>query len=691
MSSSEIPPSILAELEPSVNNLIKKYLGFAEPTVLSSTLHSLQAGSSSDQLTSRLSTIVDRQRATKLSSKINDLVEDYYMTRGMSRPGESSRKRSHVTQPDEEHPDIKRAKSNGSESAARPSQDASALANAAPGTGAPMTADQIRAMMSNARKEIQARKNALSNLKGNKVEPVTPAAQPTPASLPPPGIAIPGMAGIQAPSTGLPSSQEKSKSIADLQAQIAARLKNVGIPSLVGAGRPGGPVVPAGPIAGHQPRSLMLNDEGRTVDATGQEVTLDVAGPTLKANMRRKETAGTGKDGGKDHLEKSSGLQSQSNSSSNETTASKHFDPRVAAKSAARTKRTGFVFNEPGKYIKEGARMRMKAQLERLQADISTIARKTGIQSATQLAKLVPKGDEKGSRCPDVEWWDNLILNPGRPNGNYEDALEHIREEAITNLIEHPIQMKPMESTAAVEVQVFLTKKEMKKMRRQKRREAWKEKQDKIRLGLVQPDEAKVKMSNLMRVLGNEAIQDPTKVEAHVRAQMAKRKETHEKMNEERKLTPEQRKEKNIRKIKEDTSGGVDVAVYRVKSFQNQSKKFKVETNARQLWMTGTIVLYEDVNVVVVEGGPKQQKKYKQLMLKRIKWTEETFKDKEGAEVNNQCVLVWEGQVKERCFGEMKFKQCPSETYAREHFQKAGVEHYWDQSYSGAVLEASSF
>ena len=100
-------------------------------------------------------------------------------------------------------------------------------------------------------------------------------------------------------------------------------------------------------------------------------------------------------------------------------------------------------------------------------------------------------------RCPDVEWWDNLILNPGRPNGNYEDVLEHIREEAITNLIEHPIQMKPMESTAAVEVQVFLTKKEMKKMRRQKRREAWKEKQDKIRLGLVQPDEAKGKKLHL--------------------------------------------------------------------------------------------------------------------------------------------------------------------------------------------------
>ena len=44
---------------------------------------------------------------------------------------------------------------------------------------------------------------------------------------------------------------------------------------------------------------------------------------------------------------------------------------------------------------------------------------------------------------------------------------------------------------------------------------------------------------------------------------MAKRKATHEKMNADRKLTPDQRKDKNIRKIKEDTSGGVDVAVYR--------------------------------------------------------------------------------------------------------------------------------
>ena len=52
---------------------------------------------------------------------------------------------------------------------------------------------------------------------------------------------------------------------------------------------------------------------------------------------------------------------------------------------------------------------------------------------------------------------------------------------------------------------------------------------------------------------------------------------------------------------------------FRLKSLNNPAKKFKVETNAKQLFMTGCVVLYDDVNVIVVEGGPKQQKKYKQV------------------------------------------------------------------------------
>ena len=569
-----------------------------------------------------------------------------------------------------------------------------------------MTSDQIKSMMSNTLKQIQARKQALTALKSE--------STPDRVTLPSPNAPN---SGISLQSTQrdnlrtISAVGDKTKTIAALQADIAARLNKVGMPNAAMLGARRQITTTPNDQAQNEPRiadtrhGLILDSEGRTVDASGQELHLGKYQPTLKANLRAKKQAES-----EEHLAEegigvggsASSLLSQSTSQVDET--SEYFDSRVSLQVAAsRPKRKAFMFNAPGKYVKEGNQLRMKAQLEKLQASIITTARKTGIASATQLAKLVPKHDDVSSKIPDVEWWDVLIMAPG---SNYDDlnsadiGLSVIKNEAITNLIEHPIQMMPMVSTdpANTHVPVYLTKKELKKLRRQNRREAWKEKQDKIRLGLETQDEPKVKMSNLMRVLGTEAVQDPTKVEAAVREQMAKRKAQHEKMNAERKLTPEQRKEKVANKLQEDTSGGVHVSVYRIKNLANPARKFKVETNAKQLYMTGCVVLYEDVNVVVVEGGPKQQKKYKQLMLHRIKWEEDVIKEKDlqaglagNVEHNmiNNCALVWEGQVKERNFGELKFKQCPTESFAREFFRKADVEHYWDQAYSGAVLEAA--
>jgi U4/U6 small nuclear ribonucleoprotein PRP3 len=112
---------------------------------------------------------------------------------------------------------------------------------------------------------------------------------------------------------------------------------------------------------------------------------------------------------------------------------------------------------------------------------------------------------------------------------NYENldkyTTEDLREKLkINRLIEHPVQMKPSNHTdKKVIPAVMFTAKERKKLRRQKRAEQLKEEQEKIRLGLMPPPEPKVKISNLMRVLGSEAVQDPTKVEEFVRNQMAKR------------------------------------------------------------------------------------------------------------------------------------------------------------------------
>ena len=43
--------------------------------------------------------------------------------------------------------------------------------------------------------------------------------------------------------------------------------------------------------------------------------------------------------------------------------------------------------------------------------------------------------------------------------------------------------------------------------------------------------------------------------------------------------------------------------IYRVLNLSNPAKKFKVEMNANQLFMTGIVVLHKDCNVLVVEGG----------------------------------------------------------------------------------------
>ncbi|TKR77024.1 hypothetical protein L596_018074 [Steinernema carpocapsae] len=152
-------------------------------------------------------------------------------------------------------------------------------------------------------------------------------------------------------------------------------------------------------------------------------------------------------------------------------------------------------------------------------------------------------------------------------------------------------------------------------------------------------------MSNLMRVLGDDAIKDPTKMEEHVKKQIAERLRKHEQDNEDRKLTKEQRAAKKTKKISEDVSLGVHVAVYKVKSLQHPKKKFKVECNAKQLQMTGAIIYHKLFNVVAVEGGPKQQKFFKNLMMQRIKWGDEIIgqkndvEDKDVPGERNECHL----------------------------------------------------
>ncbi len=45
------------------------------------------------------------------------------------------------------------------------------------------------------------------------------------------------------------------------------------------------------------------------------------------------------------------------------------------------------------------------------------------------------------------------------------------------------------------------------------------------------------------------------------------------------------------------------MTVYRVRDVSNPANKFKVDMNAQQYHLTGCMLLYQDVNIVAVEGG----------------------------------------------------------------------------------------
>uniref|UniRef100_A0AC34F7S9 U4/U6 small nuclear ribonucleoprotein Prp3 n=1 Tax=Panagrolaimus sp. ES5 TaxID=591445 RepID=A0AC34F7S9_9BILA len=381
-------------------------------------------------------------------------------------------------------------------------------------------------------------------------------------------------------------------------------------------------------------------------------------------------------------------------------------DPRLSMKGPGRGRRSTFKFVKEGEYQKQAHIQRNTARLHLLQSEIETVAKQTGISTAVKLALVTPDVDQGTSTyLPSIEWWDEHVLKKKTYDAIPSIGLppEQRYTSSITRLIEHPIQLKaPDEPVVPTMLKVYLTKKERKKLRRQNRREILKEEAEKVRLGLKPPPEPKVKIGNLMKVLGTDAIQDPTKMEAHVREQMAARMKKHLKANADRKLTKEERSDKKKRKIAEDTTLNVNVSIYRIKSLAHPSKKFKAETNAKQLAMTGVMVIYKDINLIVVEGGPKQQKFYKNLMLNRIKWSEEIIgqekkkkvvddddedDDDENAAKNfNECQLVWEGIVRNRAFNDFRVHLLQSPKQVREFLEKHGVSHYWDHAYSTSVL-----
>lgn len=313
----------------------------------------------------------------------------------------------------------------------------------------------------------------------------------------------------------------------------------------------------------------------------------------------------------------------------------------------------------------------------------------------------------------------------GNDRDEQQDAQDHIQdliqkcsmEASIQNsktfrLVQHPVPVKPPNAPKEpVASTLHLTKKEMKRQRKLRRAEKQRELQDMQAAGLIPAPEPKLTLSNFMKVLGDQAVMDPSKMEAKVMEQIQARKLKHEKMNAERKLTKEQRAEKRDKKLSEDTSHAVSVALFLVKDMSHRYHRTKVDLNAQQNKITGGVVECQcpSLSLVICEGGPKAIKRFTRLMTVRIKWKGEGILNADDDDVDdggvmltsdateykqditgdtstyqkfnpeNSCELVWTGMEPKRMFRTFVFQKCETSEDARRILEAKGVAHFWDQ------------
>lgn len=390
---------------------------------------------------------------------------------------------------------------------------------------------------------------------------------------------------------------------------------------------------------------------------------------------------------------RSSGLQSNNR----DTLENPYFDPNASAQGGSGKPRQSrqLVFNQKGKYIQQANALRRQAALEAMKKRIAAQTRKAGIDEDLDVERNFVVDSP-----PDIEWWDQGLVDGTSYDATNDPSKLKINtaDSIITEYIQHPVALEPpQDRLAPAPKAMFLTSREQAKLRRQRRMAELKEMQAKIRLGLVPAPPPKVKKGNLMRVLGDVAVKDPTAVEARVNREIAERHQKHVEANDDRKLTKEQKHEKLATNQQKDADKGIHILVFKIDTLANGQHRYKIGVNAEQMALTGTCVMHPKFNLVIVEGGEWSIKKYKKLMLNRIDWTENSpSRDRDGKEGDvrdwlaaenekgelkdmslNECKLVFEGEQKARAFRKWGSKVCETDAEARETLSRTKMDNFW--------------
>ncbi len=146
-------------------------------------------------------------------------------------------------------------------------------------------------------------------------------------------------------------------------------------------------------------------------------------------------------------------------------------------------------FAAQGRFVRQGDALRNEAKMDALRARIAEASKKAGLDSEFEVLERSLKRQPP----PEVEWWDKALI----PEGNYSDIdkamkwIEESNDSLVTHLVQHPIQLPAPQDKKQPERGLMLTKKEQKKMRRQRRQAELEDKRDRQKMGLLPPDPPK--------------------------------------------------------------------------------------------------------------------------------------------------------------------------------------------------------
>lgn len=296
-------------------------------------------------------------------------------------------------------------------------------------------------------------------------------------------------------------------------------------------------------------------------------------------------------------------------------------------------------------------------------------------------SQIMNEEEKKEARkVVEIEPWDEAFFPLRR------DELGVIL--GVDGLVYHPVPIRKPKPAGAMShgrpVKIFLTEREKKKLRHRTKMEREQEKRDQIRMGLRPPDPPRVKLSNLMRVLGESAAANPTKVEREVVKQLEKRLKEHQDRNEARKLTEEQKRAKKARQWQGSRHGTepAALALFLLPDVTERQILYKLHVNAKELHLKGVLLLCPGVaNLAIVQSHPRALDRFKTLLTKRIAWAAPPPPPlSPQTRTHSQCVCVWEGSIATTLFKRWTLVPCGTETEARKELAIFGATEYLEMA-----------